>query len=264
MTSCFFVVVTIRNFSEIKAEYTPPQCEHVKCVILLSGHQADTVFVTNHIDELELYVKVVWFGDSLKYVTENLFEQFRDKESDKKSFIVLHWTPSEVIDVDTMIEYETILMPKCEQFMSEGSKSATCKYELMPILMYHSEQFNTHTYNIESVFNIIDFNQTNEKHLLQMYNNVTDPQMSRHSEVRTDSNFIQTNEIWNNAGDREAIFDEIACKFIKENVKMLEDIEELSKQIANGPKRIVYIGGIYPKMDEEKDEHDGRTTFFSS
>lgn len=251
-------------FSESEQQYIPDHCRDHKCVTLLSANRDDTNFVVDHINELKLYAKIVWFGDNLRYVTQALYKQNIDKRSSQqKSFIVLHWTPSEIIDVD--IEYETISMPRCEQFFSGNSKNSMCKYELTPILMYCSKQL-TEVTAIDKVFSIINFNQTNEKYLLQMYNKLTDMQLSRQSETQTSTNiagnFVPIDHIVNGASDKESIFDQIACKFIREDIKMNADIDELAREIAKLKKQKVFIGGIYPKREEQENEHYGWYSFF--
>lgn len=194
---------------------------------LLSSHQEDTLFVKEHIDELKLYVKVAWFGDNLRYVTRALFKQFRDMRPEhRKAFVVVHWTPSEIIDVD--IEYDTITMPKCEQFKS---KNTLCKYELTPILKYCNERLKKLP-TAYSTFSIMNFDRKNETRLLQMYDSFSS----------------------NDAINKEKTYDEIACKFIKENKEqILTEFIKLPEQ----RKTRVFIGGIYPKISEDKNEYEG-------
>lgn len=228
---------------------------------LLSGHQDDTYFVTEHIDELKLYVKIAWFGDNLRYVTRELLKHFTDNrlEPNNKAFVVVHWTPSEIIDAD--IEYETITMPKCEQFKSESSKDTMCKYELTPILKYSSLPLKKYP-AAHSTFSIINFERSNEMHLLQMYNNITDLKMPK-SEVNFDKTYIdnkvQNDKILNSASDKEKIYDEIACRFIKENKEHL--LREFIR-LPGKKKREVFIGGIYPNKEEAPNEHFGKKNFF--
>lgn len=219
--------------------------------------------MTEHIDELKLYVKIIWFGDNLRYVTRMLLKQFSDKRSPqyRKVFSVVHWTPSEIIDVD--IEYETITMPKCEQFNSEDSKNTMCKYELTPILKYSSKLLKKST-PVYSVFSIINFERKNETHLLQMYNNMTDSQMptKQPSEGTADNNHNDNDnrvddKILNNASDKDKLYDEIACRFVREKEQILRDLANLPAQITR-EKRQVFIGGIYPKQEEAEHEHFGK------
>lgn len=225
----------------------------------MSSHREDTHFVIDHIDKLKLYVKIVWFGDNLRYVIQKLYDRNINKPVTKqKSFIVVHWTPSEIIDAN--IEYESIAMPNCEQFIS-FNRDSTCKYELMPILMYCSKQLMAET-ALESVFSIIDFDQSNEKYLLQLYNNLTDvyQQKSAGQRDNNDNNIVDVENVMNRACDRECIHDEIACKFIRdlgETSKMNVQIQFLKQQIAKRAKQQVFIGGIYPKKEEQENEHNG-------
>lgn len=217
---------------------------------LLAGHRQDTKFVIDHINELKLYAKVIWFGDNLRHLTRALYDQnIRKPVAERKSFIVVHWSPSEMIDID--IEYETIAMPKCEQFSSEESKNSMCKYELTPILMYCSKELKDAS-AVYHVFSIVNFNQTNEKYLLQLYNNMTDV------EAPPDNSLDDFKSVVNRGGEKDQIYNEIACKFIRENQEMSKQIEQLSLRMANMSKPKVYIGGIYPKLEEAENEHKGK------
>ncbi|XP_031629591.1 receptor-type guanylate cyclase gcy-18-like isoform X3 [Contarinia nasturtii] len=241
------------------AQYIPDHCQNEKCVTLLSGHREDTFFVTAHIDELQLYVKIIWFGDILRYVTKALFNQLADAnryKENRKSFIIVYWTPSEIIDGD--IDYETIIMPKCEQFNSKNSKDTMCKYELTPILKYAKcSSTLKHSTPVYTVLSNIYFERNNETYLLQLYNNLTD----RHSEVsytdktRLDKT-VQDDTILNNANNKTQLYDEIACRFIKENEQWFRDMVELPEQKAR-QRRKIYIGGIFPKKEEAELEHNG-------
>lgn len=251
------------HYSEIEAEHIPDQCRNRKCVTLLSGHQEDTYFVIEHIDELKLYVKVAWFGNNLQHVTRVLFKQLRDKRPDnRKTFVVVHWTPSEITDVD--IEYDSIIMPKCEQFRSEGSKNTMCKYELTPVLKYSSLPLKK-SMTAYSTLSIMNLDRKNETRLLQMYNNLTSLQMARPSEVNfhktnIDNSIVQNDKILNVANDKEEkIYNEVACQFIKENEEqILSEFIRLPEE----RKTTVFIGGIYPKFEEDPNEYAGeRMTF---
>lgn len=239
------------NSSEFEAEYEPARCRDEKCVTLLSGHQEDTHFIRDHIDQWELYVKVVWLGENLRYVIRKLYDQnIKKSPAKQKSFIVLHWTPSEVIDVN--IDYDSIAMPACKQFI-EIDRDSMCKYELMPILMYCSKQLIEETH-IKTVFEIINFDHRHELYLLQLYNNLTDVQRAKNAD---DNSIVSIEHAMNRADDMEGIYDEIACKFLTEISETNAEVQKLKQEIANLSKLEVFIGGIYPKEEEQKNEHDG-------
>lgn len=218
----------------------------------MSGHQEDTHFVRSHIDHLKLYVKVVWFGENLRYVIKKLYNQNIKKPSAKqKSFIVVHWTPSEIIDPN--IVYESIAMPKCEKFIS-FDRNSMCKYELMPILMYCSKQLIEETH-IKTVFDKINFDNTHEQYLLKLYNKMTDVQRDKSVD---DNSVVGIENAMNRADDdMERIYDEIACKFIAETNETNQQMQDLKQHIAKRAKLEVFIGGIYPKKEEQENEHNG-------
>lgn len=244
----------------------PEHCRTEQCVTLLSSHQYDTGFVVEHINHLQLYVKVVWFGDNLRSVIEKLYDENAKKPTTtQKSFIVVHWTPSEVIDAN--IEYESIVMPRCEDFLL-FNPDAMCKYELMPILMYCSKKFMEKTSIFEHLFNniYIDFDQSNEKYLLKLYNNLTDAHQKSSSVSSARHKHENSIEIENSSHQRpsahenERIYNEIACDFLRElseTSEMKKQIEFVNEQMAKKPKQQVFIGGIYPKKEEQKNEHNG-------
>lgn len=244
------------NFSKYEAQYIPEHCQNQKCAILLSGHKNETFFTTKHINELKLYLKIIWFGDNLRYVTRDLLKKFtvNHRSGNHRTFIVAHWTPSEIIDDE--IEYVTIIMPKCEEFNDDDSKTTMCKYELTPVLKY--SKYLKKATPIYVLLGKINFERINETYLLKMYNNLTDLRMPRHIKSSSDQehtidNVIQDVRQMNNANDKEKLYDEIACRFIKENEQtFMETLRPIMKE-----RKSVYIGGMYPKNVEAENEHNG-------
>lgn len=103
----------------------------------------------------------------------------------------------------------------------------------------------------------INFDQSNEKKLLIMYNNLTDVQ---HKSATQLANHI--GHASNHADDKEHIYDEIACKFLRdlsETAEVKAQIQMVNLRIAKKPKpkQKVFIGGIYPKREEQENEHNG-------
>lgn len=189
---------------------------------------------------MKLYARIVWLGDNLRRVTHNLLHRFRN-EFTHKSFIVLHWTPSEIID--SGIDYDLITMPRCEEFSSEDSQKTMCKYELTPILKYCSLQMNRAP-QVHSTFSLVSFERNSEKYILDMYNNATE----------INDNVIgdeQPTRIQN----KEDIYEAIACKFLKTDKYYRELV--LRSKTAIRQKRKVYIGGLYPKHGEAEQEYKG-------
>lgn len=200
---------------------------------------------------MKLYVKIAWFGDNLRHVIRTLLERLSEKRfKNQKSFVVAHWTPSEIMNMDN--EYETIIMPKCEQFVSKESNEMLCRYELTPILMYCSKELMDTKKSVYSMLSYINFDRENEIQLLKMYNNITARQMVPHSKANKDKNGNNSVQVLNTS-NREKIYDEIACQFIREN----EEIFKKSMKNCCMTKRKVYIGGIFPKPQDDENEFLG-------
>lgn len=56
--------------------YVPKRCQGQPCALLLTSYPNVTDYVREHIDELNLYVKVIWVGPNLKYLTETLTREY--------------------------------------------------------------------------------------------------------------------------------------------------------------------------------------------
>lgn len=105
----------------------------------------------------------------------------------------------------------------------------------------------------------MNFDRKNETRLLQMYNNLTSlriaqPLKGDFDKINSDNLIVQDDQIRNVANDKEKIYDEVACRFIKENE------EQILSEFINLPeerKTRVYIGGIYPKYEEDPNEYAG-------
>lgn len=218
--------------SDIIDQYEPDHCQEARCVTLLSSHPEDTIFAREHIDEMKLYARILWLGVNLQRVTHQLFQSFGN-DLNKKSFIILHWTPSEIVDGD--IEYDLITMPRCEQFKTEKSQNTMCKYELTPILKYCSVQLKR-LISVHSNLSQFSFTRDYEKQIMQMYNKAT--------EVQAQGQLLQS---------KEKIYNSIASKIAKELI-------EPSTTVIRS-KRQIFIGGLYPKRNESENEHKGKQKF---
>lgn len=221
--------------SDIVDKYEPDYCKKAHCVTLLSSHPEDTIFAREHIEEMKLYARILWLGDNLQRVTHELFQSFRN-DLNQKSFIVLHWTPSEIVDGD--IEYDLITMPRCEQFKTEKSQNTMCKYELTPILKYCSAQ-SKRLIPVHSILGQFSFTRDYEKQIMQMYNNAT--------EVQAQGQMLRS---------KEKIYDSIACQCLKTH-KIYQELIEPTTTVTRS-KRQIFIGGLYPKREESENEHKGK------
>lgn len=197
-----------------------------------------------------MFTRILWLGDNLHRVTHDLLRTF-SKSFKKQSFIVLHWTPSEIVDTD--IEYDLIIMPRSEQFINEESQDTLSKYELTPILKYCSPKLRR-TLPVHTALTLVTFNRGYEKFILEMYNNATDLQLN--------GQMIQTIDVIDSDRNKEMIYDQIACQFLRTEKIINELIIPSTNVIVT--KRKVFIGGLYPKREEAEKEHTGNNLFITT
>lgn len=213
--------------------FVPEQCigKQQLCVTLLAAHRWQTQFVMEHINELKLYVKVKWLGANLQSAARHLYDQFSRNRSEfaSRKFVMLHYSPSEVID--TEIEYDTIMMPACKDMVS--SSETLCQYETMAVLKYYSSRLNGKN-GVHNALREIDFSRDQEKWLLRRY----------HNYARGATNNVPLN-------DAKIAYDSVACEWLRQN----KDV--WSSWIPQLPQEIIYIGGIFPNTHESNRQHEG-------
>lgn len=61
--------------------YIPEWCQGKPCALLLTSYIDVTNFVKDHIDQMKLYVKVIWFGSNLKHVIKLAEKLLFDRNS---------------------------------------------------------------------------------------------------------------------------------------------------------------------------------------
>lgn len=196
--------------------FTPRHCNSNSepCATVLSSHFVDTSFIIEHINELKLKMNVYWMGDDLretiKYLLKNSFNP-------KKKFLVLHWTPSEIID-GSIDEFVPIIMPSCEQYLHVNTG---CKYEMTPMLKFYASQFGS---NVHASKSLGRFKFESLKPLIKLFE-------KRFNALSNSSNI-------------EDIYNNVSCSWLESNemtyTKWIPPEENAEA------KRKVYIGGIFP------------------
>lgn len=112
-------------------------CKNILCATLLAEYKIETSFVQRQIIEMKGYLNVLWLGSRFRSEIDRLYTNYMYHNIDGKNkrFLVLHWNPSDVIDGNHTFEH--IELPLCEEVLSFWK--SYCKYELTPILKYHSK-----------------------------------------------------------------------------------------------------------------------------
>lgn len=186
------------------------------CVTLLAEHKSDTAFVMHHIASTNSFVNVLWLGVDFRTKLRQLYGKYQDKfsaELHHKRFIVLHWTPSIIIDGE--IEFYQITMPRCEDL--PVLHLTACKYELTPVLKYYERSLTEE----RLVSALREFQISDD--MLQLL------QLSPH---------------WQNTDTSiEDAYNKVACEWLKSNEVTYNQWISIKSPIT------LYIGGIFPLTD---------------
>ncbi|KAF5297767.1 hypothetical protein FQR65_LT09941 [Abscondita terminalis] len=192
--------------------FIPNQCagakhQHVSCAILLAPYYNNTQFVVNQINDLKLYVKVVWLGPNLKQVMTQLKNNYVRRNSEQK-FIVLNWTPSEVIPHED--KYISVNFKRAELF----SSSIMGKYELTRLVKYSWSKLEKYAKVAYESLHRLKFSEEDYDYLFELYNR------------KSGSSSI----------------DDIACDWMRQK----ESSWVHWIPVSDREKSYLYIGGIFP------------------
>uniref|UniRef100_A0A8D8NPL4 Gamma-aminobutyric acid type B receptor subunit 2 n=4 Tax=Culex pipiens TaxID=7175 RepID=A0A8D8NPL4_CULPI len=217
-----------RDNCDMDGMYVPEQCKQGrKCALVLAPHFEDTKFIVKHIDELKFQLKVIWLGGKIKLGINYLMKAYGEDRRGGKKFLVLHWTPSEVIDSKTM-EYVSVTMPRCEEIVA--SNNTGCKYELTPLLKYHAHEFESSQHALQSLIRVY-FDRHDIHALISLYD-------------KYEEQILRARDETNLEYDEHAVpmyYNQIACEWLKTNEATWHQWKPRGEQ-----KEDIYIGGIFP------------------
>lgn len=145
--------------------YTPERCKKTNCAVLLAPHYNVTKFVIQHIDEMELYVKVVWLGSNLKQVVDKLVMKY-PKQLPSQSLLILGWTPSAFINPES--NFIRVEFKRCE--LLNSSHTVGCKYEMNRLIKTSWSKLEQIAKPAYEALHRITFSQKNYDDLLHQYN----------------------------------------------------------------------------------------------
>lgn len=228
--------------------FVPEHCLNAECALLLASAYSDTNFVVHHINELHLYVNVMWFGDNLKTVVNYLETIYKKRlngqsnsgEIKSSKFMFLHRIPSEIV-YDSK-RYEMITMPRCEEFNS--SYDTLCFYESTPLLKYYSKEVQKADPVKYSLWRI-EFTDADIYTIFNEYDNLTIPYRlftSNSNSIYDSDTYIEDMLRKNYTTDElEIFYGKIACDWIRNNS------EVYLRWFSNIDSKVdIYIGGIFP------------------
>lgn len=240
--------MSFSHSSQFESEYKPTYCEYEQCATLLAGHRIETNFIIEHINKFNLRIRVIWLGDTLWYAIHQIMNALDNEQIDNvKAFIVLHRTPSEVIDTD--IEFQSVSMFPCDELAADNVTDNLCPYETTPIMKYCSTYFtNKFDLSIHRMSKIITISRDTEKRLLRMYNEHAHNWYDKIGKMKAAVHSIPH-------ADNLGIFQKIACDYIKQNQSQYHRwIETVGKNLNHE----IFLGTFYPNTGENEAEHIGR------
>lgn len=188
--------------------FVPKQCQRRSCATLFASYADMTGFVVRHIEELKLYVEVIWVGPNLANITNELKRKYKSNRANKK-VVLIGWAPSELA-VPGDKQYSVVTFPPCEDMLS--SKEVGCKYDLQRLLK-------------------LAWNKLKES-ALPAYESIRKVQFD-HSDYQ---DLVERSRLAGPDSDAE-----VACSWLKDNEHKWQDWVW-----SNDDKGVLYIGGIFP------------------
>ncbi|CRK93996.1 CLUMA_CG007522, isoform A [Clunio marinus] len=239
------IIKYVDKNNEHRGVFRPPQCFSATepCVAVLTSHYHDLKFFINHVKKFKLKMNIFFMGDRLSETIRLLNSLVTANNLKKKNFsdkfLVLHWTPSEIIS-GSMI-YHPLTMPNCELYKND---SYSCRYDIIPVSVY----FNDKVEESDDLMDIIKrLKFPSLKSMIQLYETVL-PKIERlYLKHRAHEETTET------VGD---YYNEIACKWLQMN-KNIYNLDHKDSWIRKlDDRREISIGGIFPEPKTGR-EYDG-------
>ncbi|KAL1491180.1 hypothetical protein ABEB36_011819 [Hypothenemus hampei] len=189
--------------------YVPKQCQNGdSCAVLLTSEYSAMKFVIQHIEENNLYVKVLFLGKYLEKIVEELTKTINNMGL-TKSLVILSWTPSDVILYES--NFVTVSFENCERLNFTQSDQVHYKYEMHRLVKVAWSKIESAARPLYDALRSFKFEVMEYRHLLDLYERL----------------------------HRTKSMAEIACRWMREN---RDTWYHWKKSLQND----IYIGGIFP------------------
>lgn len=168
LTNTSFVIITAISFLLLyrctncsSGTYIPPQCqENTPCAWLLAPDYNSTSFVVDHINHLNLYVKVAWLGRNLNDFVNTMKSSFNKRET-QNSILILTWYPSEI--VTDVAKFLKVTFKLCDDVFG-------CEYEIRRIVKISWEKLPHLASPIHQMLQRITFTKEDYEMMIDLYN----------------------------------------------------------------------------------------------
>ncbi|KAJ8951813.1 hypothetical protein NQ318_019786 [Aromia moschata] len=187
--------------------YTPAQCYKKPCAVLLAPHPKSTDFLVDQIDEMNLLVKVLWLGDRLGHVVEEL-KTIYQLERTTKSIVVFSWYPSDIVIDES--KFVSVTFKNSELYNFTQREEVGYKYEMHRLVKLAYSKIEKNAKPLYEGLRLFQLGLMDYKFLLGFRHD--NPTMS---------------------------LADIACEWMNENKNVWWRLRESTKTP-------IYIGGIFP------------------
>lgn len=209
----------LRNGTDFE-QYQNPLCLRHQCVTLLAEHKRDTAFLVSQIMETKSFLNVLWLGKQFAEKIRDLQRIYEKNANDAfryQRFIIVHWTPSDFINVE--MKFKMITMPRCEEW--ESLQLSNCKYELTPVLKFYSKDLEEKNEIMLRAVQRFSLNDSAFQALMEELHKMRKGSKNRMADL----------------------YDEVACSWLKRH----KDLFSAWSSTANMVQLL--IGGIFPFSD---------------
>jgi hypothetical protein len=180
---------------------------------------------------MELY----FMGDRLKRTIYNLSKVI-ERNNIKKNFLVLHWTPSEIIDGKQ--NFSAVELPPCEYYR-ELNSNISCKFDANTVTVMFSKQIFKDSPFLAEILSKVRFKTL--KPLIQKYN---EHFLMDNIDVLLSIKSEQLSHLGaHNETDLENIYNKIACDYMQKESYYRGDNEE-DRWFTYPDDMTILIGGM--------------------
>lgn len=232
--------ISLENINHLNVTngiYSPTQCKSTTepCGIVLTSHYIDNYFFIRIIEALKLKLEIYFMGDKLKKTIYNL-SKIIERNNIKRNFLVLHWTPSEIIDGKQ--KFSAIELPPCELYRGLNP-NISCKFDANTVTVMYSKQILEDSPFLAEILNKIRFKTL--KPLIQKYD-------EKFLKDKIDVLLTINSEKYSHLGahnetNLETIYNQIACEYMQKEYYYLDENED-DRWFTFPDEMTILIGGM--------------------
>lgn len=181
-------------------------------------------------------MKVYFLGEKLPEVIRSLNslshaklnKNNKAKKSVSMKFLILHWTPSEIIN--GKIKYKPLTMPSCDLYKD---KQNNCRYDLIPVSVYFNDKVREKSDELMDIMRRLHFSSLQP--LLDLYEKEA-PEIQK----------LYINKIVRETSSEnlEGFYNKMACKWLQENKEVYSFGNEHSWIKKSDELKKISIGGM--------------------